>query len=670
MKQSISLKWQHFIFCTLFSLAINAQMPTNLLPLDNATVTNPVSFSWLPVGGNNDIYLNISTSPTMATIDVENWHDNGNHYFNLNQSATYTGQRLYWRVASQGIFSPIRSFVVGDMSIDPYYNLQHMGWPADQYWQPNDPSTMQLSLLNDVKTAFGGVGNTPDRKLGFSVSIPYFYTATVNEVIPSITKLCTLAEQSDMPIFFTLDGYEFWNGRPDLWNWWDPTKSGYNPANVQNVEWFSWNSADAVKEGTRNWGAPFNTGAPHPNLASPVLINESRNALSQICPIIRDWYNGLPENKKYLFAGIKIGWEVGIGVNYYYPQPGQNNTTPVGAKQIGYAAVKTSGLANSGTITRDQINTVVQNYSTQLAEAVIQSGIPRRKIFTHVGSTEESVTPIFAGTSSAFSTSASPGWSFYTFDSGPTGLVGFEQNFTNKGWNTWWGVTEWGGGNLNTAIAFENFHNNKMLNSYVPVANLQTVYSQLLNTTPQSNNRHNWLHPPVIKNTISGTQSILNWSIPSQAGATYLNVTTAPQTNINGLFETINIANEEVTNKYSKTLSNLAAGKYYYMLIADGFGRRVVSDVGSFTIGGLGIIEDTLESINNQVFIYPNPTKDIATIKGLTIDNKIVITDLLGKTVLNTTAKQQDEVISTAGFTPGIYIVSVGGKMRLKLVKE
>ncbi len=73
----------------------------------------------------------------------------------------------------------------------------------------------------------------------------------------------------------------------------------------------------------------------------------------------------------------------------------------------------------------------------------------------------------------------------------------------------------------------------------------------------------------------------------------------------------------------------------------------------------------------SSIVIYPNPTKDLVTIKGLTQGDKITITDMLGKTILNTVvAKQDQEVISTASFTSGIYIVAVDSKTRLKLVKE
>ncbi len=73
---------------------------------------------------------------------------------------------------------------------------------------------------------------------------------------------------------------------------------------------------------------------------------------------------------------------------------------------------------------------------------------------------------------------------------------------------------------------------------------------------------------------------------------------------------------------------------------------------------------------NSKTILYPNPTRDLVTIVGHALGERIVITNILGKTVLNRIAKQENEVISTADFTSGIYIVSVGNKTKLKLIKE
>ena len=215
-----------------FSFYLQAQFPTDIYPLDSAVVTNPPSFSWSP-NGNADIYLNVSTSSTISVIDVVNWHDDGSHYFcgNVSVFTQFKGQRLYWRIVTPAQTGTIRSFVVGDISLDPYYNIQHMPWPYNADWQPTDTSTMKLSSLLNIKNIVSGNGLTADRKLGFSVSIPYFSDPDINKFKVSVQKLLTLAEQSDMAVLITLDGFAWWGGRPDLWNWWDTTKAGYNPAN-------------------------------------------------------------------------------------------------------------------------------------------------------------------------------------------------------------------------------------------------------------------------------------------------------------------------------------------------------------------------------------------------------------------------------------------------------
>jgi hypothetical protein len=71
-----------------------------------------------------------------------------------------------------------------------------------------------------------------------------------------------------------------------------------------------------------------------------------------------------------------------------------------------------------------------------------------------------------------------------------------------------------------------------------------------------------------------------------------------------------------------------------------------------------------------DIYIYPNPVTDMVTINGLKIGENIVITDLLGKTVLNTMAKQNEEMISTSSFSSGIYIVTVGETKTMKLIKK
>jgi uncharacterized protein YjdB len=66
----------------------------------------------------------------------------------------------------------------------------------------------------------------------------------------------------------------------------------------------------------------------------------------------------------------------------------------------------------------------------------------------------------------------------------------------------------------------------------------------------------------------------------------------------------------------------------------------------------------------------PNPVKDLLTIEGLSIGDNIFVTDMLGKTVLNIVAKQEQELISTSSLPNGMYVVSVGETKTMKLIKE
>jgi hypothetical protein len=62
----------------------------------------------------------------------------------------------------------------------------------------------------------------------------------------------------------------------------------YDPANTANVEWSSWDRRDAVKLGWRNWGSQIRV-APHPNLASPKVIEATRQQLRSFAPVIARW---------------------------------------------------------------------------------------------------------------------------------------------------------------------------------------------------------------------------------------------------------------------------------------------------------------------------------------------------------------------------------------------
>lgn len=566
-----------------------AEAPKDLLPHDGITVSSPPAFSWTPGAGTRGIYLNVSTDPTFKKIDVVNWKDDGTHYKRGSiDFQNLKGVKLYWRIVYDSISTQVRSFTVGENSIDPYYNIIHINWPGEKYpWNPNDLNSIQDSVLIDIKNGIGSLGSTADRKLGFSFHVPYFFLNDISHYKQLLKRLCETSERTELPILFGLDGFQWWRGRPDLWNWWDSSLPGYDSDNRHNVEWKSWNSDDAVSNGWRNWGSAFELQEPHPNLTSRKVIDANKEALKQLVPIVRDWYQKLPSNKKYLFAGIKLGWEINIGVNYYYPN-GENTSSPDQGYQIGYAAVKTAGLASAGQLKRSDLTRCVQIYLTELAEVIYLEGIPRRKILTHVGAHGTDIKPIqYITADAALNPFSNPGWSFYTYEKGPQGLGGLDSSLDTLGTpNVWWGNCEWEtpltGNWKQILLSYEKYRNNKFVNAFGNY-DVNAIRS-LIDQSPQINSRYHWLHPASLRSEVQGSTARLFWDAPSQAQELYLNVTTEPELADSGLFKRIIVRNEKVTKINTKVLTSLSPGKYYWMIVADGYGRRVLSDPGIFVI--------------------------------------------------------------------------------------
>jgi hypothetical protein len=299
------------------------------------------------------------------------------------------------------------------------------------------------------------VGKPLERKkpvgVGFIIS---YLNQSPEAAATTLKKFLALSEQFEMPIIVQLDGEQWWGARPDLWNWWDPNKPGYNPNNKANVEWTSWSAESAVKIGWRNWGRQLRV-LPMPNLMSPAYRQANHIELKKLVPIVMDWYQGLPKKKKYLLVGLKVGWESAIGVNNWYypngndllqkpekedPQYGlKNNILPSrGVQAIGYAAVSTQGLAKSGELSQEQVTEVVRLHLEDLCKTYAELGVPRSLMFTHCGGWS----PGEALYSAAVNKYSNPGWSFYDYAYDPkkdlTAMKVLEGSDA-----PYWGAVEW-----------------------------------------------------------------------------------------------------------------------------------------------------------------------------------------------------------------------------------
>ena len=139
------------------------------------------------------------------------------------------------------------------------------------------------------------------------------------KVQAALATFLQLAVQHDLPVVVQLDGEQWWDARPDLWNWWDPKRPGFNPNNRANVEWSGWGPEHALRIAWRNWGQQIRV-LPPPNLLSPAYRAACHTEMAAWVPIILNWWKAVPPARRHLLVGIKVGWESSVGVNaWYYP---------------------------------------------------------------------------------------------------------------------------------------------------------------------------------------------------------------------------------------------------------------------------------------------------------------------------------------------------------------
>ena len=326
-------------------------------------------------------------------------------------------------------------------------------------WRPGRPETFRRTGFQEIIDTIGAPDN-PQLRIG--VTFTFWTLQTPTDVLSqSLRNLLKASEETGIPVMVGFDGQVWWRARPDLWNWWDPDVPGYDPDNVHNVEWTDWDPGSAVKVGWRNWGRQIRV-CPQPNLASPKVVEAHLEPLRVLVPIVAAWYRGLPEEKKYLLGGVKVGHEAGVGYNaFYYPEgnsclerwPDDASHDPqtgthlaaglsAGVAQLGYAAVKTAGIKRSGTITRDDLAQVTHQYLARLARTVHDLGLPAKLIYTHQGGTYPpwGVHYPFWPAINDWST---PGWSFYGLD--PNACQGLVGDLDKAGQGRWAAVEWWWG---------------------------------------------------------------------------------------------------------------------------------------------------------------------------------------------------------------------------------
>ena len=263
----------------------------------------------------------------------------------------------------------------------------------------------------------GMKGDGKTRLLGFGLPNA---TYELEEQLPSrIRSAFAAAREHDMAVMLHFDFHLAWKNRPDLWNWFDPDKPGYNPNNKYNVEWHGW-------DGPPNKVRYLDHGVlerlpPNMCFTSKRTRAEVTRIVSKVIgPVLREEIAKLKaEGKEALFAGVLVGLEPSID-DYSKPNPERTKMMKedgVPAGPLGYRALLDRGFSadNPPDDFRQALAKIVQETIAFWCEQFVDAGIPAEKLYPHVAAPapiEMMNAPIWT----AFNKYSRPGWTTYAVD--------------------------------------------------------------------------------------------------------------------------------------------------------------------------------------------------------------------------------------------------------------
>jgi hypothetical protein len=314
------------------------------------------------------------------------------------------------------------------------------------------PESLGSGQFEEVLARFP---NVPVARLQTGVSYVFSPLRTPPETtVAALKTFLEAAQQTAIPVLVQIDLEHWWEARPDLWNWWNPSKAGYDPANRGNVEWTGWSPDEAINIAWRNWGRQIRL-LPPPYLASPRYTAACREEIQRLVPAVLDWHARLPADQKHLLVGVKLGHETSIGVNAFH-FPGGNalidessdhelvgrldHHDPVsrGMATLGHAALVASGIRTNGVPTEAELRDVAQRYLAMLCREAAACGMPRDRLFAHgVGWKDGEL--LYDVAVNAY---ACPAWSFYQHAADPGKDAGVQRNLARSD-APYWAATEW-----------------------------------------------------------------------------------------------------------------------------------------------------------------------------------------------------------------------------------
>lgn len=266
----------------------------------------------------------------------------------------------------------------------------------------------------DLVRKIGTKGDGRTRLLGFGQPCPTFQ---VEKQVPALVHACfEAARKHNVAVMLMFDLHIAWQNRPDLWNWFDPSKPGYDPANKANVEWFGWNGQPAKVRYLDN--GITERFAPPPCFTSKRLRHEWTRLVRQVVApaILRELSVLKREGKERLFAGVLVGNEP-MYDNYAHAGPEMatmiaDDGSPSG--QLGYRSLLDRGFSKNHPPAHihEALGAIIQETVAFWCRQFADAGISPSRLYTHVPA-QPPLELMSVPISAAFNKWARPGWTTY-----------------------------------------------------------------------------------------------------------------------------------------------------------------------------------------------------------------------------------------------------------------
>jgi hypothetical protein len=244
------------------------------------------------------------------------------------------------------------------------------------------------------------------------------------DIARAISGAFDVAIAHNVAVHFTVETHE-WENRPDLWNYSDRNKPGYDPENKANVEWIDFDGTPHPHR-YRDWGTAERM-APVICYNSPAVLREvSRLVDEVVAPPLREGLERLKkEGKLHLFSGVTVGAEPSLpnytNIDRVNPRIARLMDEDKSPKaRLGYNALTNKGYSKDKP-PEDFARALAQvnkDYIAYWSRKLFEAGIPAEKMYTHIAAGAGVIgSPMVEFTNApieiAFNDYSRPGWTTY-----------------------------------------------------------------------------------------------------------------------------------------------------------------------------------------------------------------------------------------------------------------